>query len=168
MLKNIITNIAPDKSEKEINSVISKLWKSNSINTRNTDNILKEQLSEYFLKNLGQNYQREIKASIKDILSPTKDLIKYTKIFNANISNNSQKADEAKRLYKLGIAQFEVAKHLLELEGYVENFYDEYKPMELTLNPHITPAQNAQSYFKKYNKLKNTISACSINGNFEP
>ncbi len=125
-IKNIITNIAPDKSEKEINSVISKLWKSNSINTRNTDNILKEQLSEYFLKNLGQNYQREIKASIKDILSPTKDLIKYTKIFNANISNNSQKADEAKRLYKLGIAQFEVAKHLLELEGYVENFYDEY------------------------------------------
>ena len=44
----------------------------------------------------------------------------------------------------------------------LENFYDEYKPIELKLNPYITPAQNAQAYFKKYNKLKNTISACTL------
>ena len=36
----------------------------------------------------------------------------------------------------------------------VENFYDENKPMEITLNPAITPANNVQKYYKDYRKAK--------------
>lgn len=37
----------------------------------------------------------------------------------------------------------------------VENFYDENRPLTIHLNPAISPAQNAQKYYKDYNKAKN-------------
>lgn len=37
------------------------------------------------------------------------------------------------------------------------NYYDEEKLVTITLSPQLTPAQNAQKYFKKYQKLKNAI-----------
>ena len=37
----------------------------------------------------------------------------------------------------------------------VANFYDpEYKNIKISLNTNFTPSENAQKYFKKYNKLK--------------
>ncbi|KRL83876.1 fibronectin-binding protein fibrinogen-binding protein [Ligilactobacillus apodemi DSM 16634 = JCM 16172] len=38
------------------------------------------------------------------------------------------------------------------------NYYDEERPVEITLSPQLSPAQNAQKYFKKYQKLKNAIA----------
>jgi predicted ribosome quality control (RQC) complex YloA/Tae2 family protein len=40
-----------------------------------------------------------------------------------------------------------------------ENFYDENKPVEIKLNPELTASENAQSYFKQYNKQKRTFTA---------
>lgn len=37
----------------------------------------------------------------------------------------------------------------------VENFYDNNEPIEIMLNPALTPAQNAQKFYKDYNKAKN-------------
>ena len=38
----------------------------------------------------------------------------------------------------------------------VQNFYDpEYKTVTIALKKNLTPSENAQKYFKKYNKLKN-------------
>ncbi len=37
----------------------------------------------------------------------------------------------------------------------VQNFYDpNYSKVKINLNPNLTPSENAQKYFKKYNKLK--------------
>lgn len=36
----------------------------------------------------------------------------------------------------------------------VENYYDNNQPVKITLQPELSPAQNAQRYFKRYNKLK--------------
>ncbi|MCL1794796.1 MAG: NFACT family protein [Oscillospiraceae bacterium] len=36
----------------------------------------------------------------------------------------------------------------------LENFYDENKPLEILVDKNLTPAQNAQKFYKKYNKLK--------------
>jgi predicted ribosome quality control (RQC) complex YloA/Tae2 family protein len=35
-----------------------------------------------------------------------------------------------------------------------ENFYDDNKPIEILLDPTLTPAENAQRYFRQYNKQK--------------
>jgi len=40
-----------------------------------------------------------------------------------------------------------------------ENFYDDNKPMQIALDSSLTPAENAQRYFKQYNKQKRTFAA---------
>ncbi|MCL2157946.1 MAG: NFACT family protein [Oscillospiraceae bacterium] len=35
-----------------------------------------------------------------------------------------------------------------------QNFYDQDKPVEISVDKRLTPAQNAQKFYKKYNKLK--------------
>ncbi len=37
----------------------------------------------------------------------------------------------------------------------LENFYEDYKPIEISLDKRQSPSKNAQKYFKKYNKYKN-------------
>jgi len=38
----------------------------------------------------------------------------------------------------------------------LENFYDDNNPLEIPLSPTLTPTENAQRYFKQYNKMKRT------------
>ena len=40
-----------------------------------------------------------------------------------------------------------------------QNFYDDNKPMDIAVDPSLTPAENAQRYFKQYNKQKRTFAA---------
>ena len=41
----------------------------------------------------------------------------------------------------------------------LENFYDDNNTIEIPLSPTLTPTENAQRYFKKYNKQKRTHAA---------
>ncbi|WP_225047231.1 NFACT RNA binding domain-containing protein [Lacticaseibacillus kribbianus] len=38
------------------------------------------------------------------------------------------------------------------------NFYDEMRPLEITLSNQLSPSQNAQKYFAKYQKLRNAVA----------
>ena len=40
-----------------------------------------------------------------------------------------------------------------------ENFYDNNQPLNITIDPTLTPQENAQRYFKQYNKQKRTFAA---------
>jgi predicted ribosome quality control (RQC) complex YloA/Tae2 family protein len=40
-----------------------------------------------------------------------------------------------------------------------ENFYDENKPLEISLDPTLSPSENAQKYFRQYNKQKRANQA---------
>lgn len=41
----------------------------------------------------------------------------------------------------------------------VTNYYDEeQRPVRITLDPLLTPSENAQKYFKKYTKMKNSVA----------
>lgn len=44
----------------------------------------------------------------------------------------------------------------------LENYYDENKPIEIPLDIALSPSDNAKKYFKKYHKLKNTISIVTV------
>ena len=39
----------------------------------------------------------------------------------------------------------------------LENYYDDYKPVKITLDKNLSPSKNAQRYFKKYAKEKRTL-----------
>lgn len=52
-----------------------------------------------------------------------------------------------------------VQKGMEEVE--LDNFYDNNSKIRVSLNKNLTPSENAQRYFKKYNKLKNASEEIS-------
>lgn len=44
----------------------------------------------------------------------------------------------------------------------LENYYNQNEPIEIPLDVALSPADNAKKYFKKYHKLKNTISIVTV------
>lgn len=44
----------------------------------------------------------------------------------------------------------------------LENYYDNFSPIEIPININISIAENAKKYFKKYNKLKNAFEVVSL------
>lgn len=65
----------------------------------------------------------------------------------------SQKADEYKIKGELITSYIYMIKQGMESVSLM-NFYDENKEVEISLKKHLTPSENAQKYFKKYNKMR--------------
>ncbi len=40
----------------------------------------------------------------------------------------------------------------------LENYYGDYEPVTVKLDPRLTPSQNAQAYYRKYNKAKSAMT----------
>ena len=45
-----------------------------------------------------------------------------------------------------------------DMEVTLNNFYDDENPITIALNPALTPSQNAQKYFSKYQKLTTAVA----------
>lgn len=109
--------------------------------------IKKETIS--LIKMAKLNIEHEIKSHISkinkklsnvyEILVDSKNLEKYKQygeLLNCNM-----------HLIKIGMDKINV-----------QNFYDNNNFIEIPLQKNISPSRNAQNYFKKYTKLKNSIS----------
>ena len=106
----------------------------------------KEKIS--ILKNAKSNLEREINANItklkkklalaNEILEDEKNLEKYKK-YGELISSN---------IYKMQLGMDKLV---------TEDFYSNCELIEIPLAVNLTPSRNAQNYFKKYTKLKNSI-----------
>lgn len=106
----------------------------------------KEKIS--VLKNAKSNLEREINSNLSklkkklalanEILEDEKNLEKYKK-YGELISSN---------IYKMQIGMDKLI---------TEDFYNNCEPIEIPLAVNLSPSRNAQNYFKKYTKLKNSI-----------
>jgi predicted ribosome quality control (RQC) complex YloA/Tae2 family protein len=113
------------------------------------DNFYSNRESNDKLKSSKADLQREVQNHINkfkkklDIaekaLNEAESLEKY-KVFGDLISSN---------IYRMTQGLKEIT---------VENFYDNNNPVTIPLKENFSPSRNAQDYFKKYNKLKNTRS----------
>ena len=113
------------------------------------DNFYYEKESNETLNNNKLQLQKEIQSikskyeknlsRVKEILSKQESMEKY-KQYGELISSN---------IYRMKIGMKEVT---------LENFYDNNNKITIPLNESYSPARNAQNYFKKYSKLKNSIS----------
>lgn len=72
----------------------------------------------------------------------------------------SEKADDYRVKGELLTSYiYMVQKGMEEVE--LDNFYDNNSKIRVSLNKNLTPSENAQKYFKKYNKLKNASEEIS-------
>lgn len=95
-------------------------------------------------------------------------ILTQLKKIHKKLANINQKLEDCKnmdtyRLYGELITSnlYHIPKENLESVE-LENYYEENKKIVIPLDHTISPSSNAKKYFKKYNKLKNTLEIVSI------
>ncbi len=118
------------------------------------------QAIDYFYTYKLEN--RKIESAKNELAHIVSKLVsKYEK----NLEIVNKKIESTKDMEKLKIEGELLSSNLYKVKPFdkeitLDNYYTGC-PITLQLNPNLTASQNLQSIFKKYNKLKNTLIACS-------
>ena len=113
------------------------------------------------MKENNENFQNYKNNILKLLLTSLK---KYEKRLN-NINSKLEECndmDKYKLYGELITANLYKINNNLNVENIVlENYYDSNSPINIKLDKKFSPAINAKRFFKKYNKLKNTLEIVS-------
>lgn len=109
---------------------------------------------QHFLKNKKLNKEiRELNKIVNNYLK--KNLNKQQKLKKQlKESKNAEKYKKKGELLTANIYQIKKGDQKTEVTDYYDQ---EQKRIEINLDPALTPSENAQKYFKKYNKLKKSV-----------
>lgn len=132
--------IVKSNSNSSINTFIDEFY----FNKENNDSFVsyRNTVLKLILSLLGK-YNKKL-ANIKDKLDECKGMDKY-KLYGELITSN---------LYKIN--------NNINLDSIeLENYYDNNNLITIPLDKKISPSLNAKKFFKKYNKLKNTLEIVS-------
>ena len=115
----------------------------------------------YYEKESTEDLKTYRNSVLKLILSTLK---KYQKrLLNINEKLRSCDNMEVYKLYgELITANLYQIKNENVAQIEVENYYDQNKPITIPLDFRYTPSVNAKRFFKKYNKLKNTLEIVGL------
>lgn len=106
---------------------------------------VQEEKIQQLAGSLLQMLKSELKKNREKMLKFEQDLAK------------SENADEYRiKGELLNTYQFQIEKGQEEIT--VENYYEDNQLVTIELSNRLTPSQNAQAYFKRYQKLRNSIS----------
>lgn len=105
--------------------------------------------------------QQQLRQSASELIKVVRQELKKCRHKIAIHEETLRKAEDAEKLRITGelitanIYQIPSRAETVELV----NYYDpEAKPVRVELNPHLSPAENAQAYFKKYTKARNSYA----------
>lgn len=147
-MENASFNFKMTENEKDYHLDINDICKNNLALSAFLDEYYSKKESVSLIKNAKMNIEHDVNshisklskklANVNEILLDSENLEKYKQfgeLLNCNMHNLS-----------IGMDKIEVI-----------NFYDNNNLITIPLQKNLTPSRNAQNYFKKYNKLKNSI-----------
>lgn len=172
-----ISNTVSESSLKELykyiieiansNLTICKQYKNNytiSLATKKEDLQVNFFLDDfYFAKSQDETFKTYRNNLLKIINGVLDKLIRKLDNINNKISS-CEDMEKYKILGELLIANIYRVDTLKISEDLVtlENYYDNNNLIKIPINNTISTSQNAENYFKKYNKLKNTLEVVNI------
>ncbi|ANF97618.1 Rqc2 family fibronectin-binding protein [Paenibacillus bovis] len=108
------------------------------------------------------------KAERDTVKQKTSDLLRFLQNERSknikkldNLRKDQLEADDAEKYRIQGELLFASLHQITKGDKEIEliNFYDEeQRPIKIQLDPQLSPSDNAQRYFKKYNKYKNSLA----------
>ncbi len=147
-MENASFNFKMTENEKDYHLDINDICKENLALSTFLDEYYSKKESVSLIKNAKMNIEHDVNshisklskklANVNEILLDSENLEKYKQfgeLLNCNMHNLS-----------IGMEKIDVI-----------NFYDNNNLITIPLQKNLTPSRNAQNYFKKYNKLKNSI-----------
>lgn len=107
----------------------------------------------------------EFKVYRNSVLKMILDVLKK---YNKRLLNINQKLEECENMETYKLYGELITANLYKIKNenldniFLENYYDDNKLISIPLDNKYTPSVNAKKYFKKYNKLKNTLQIVGI------
>lgn len=124
-------------------------------------NSFSELLDEFFLKRDNINRMKTRSHDISKNLSNIRDrLIKKLKIQKQELTNSVDRNKYKQYADIINANLYCINKGMSFVS--LENFYDSMNPVDIKLDPLLTPSQNAQLYYKKYRKAYNAEKALKL------
>ncbi|MDY4647108.1 MAG: NFACT RNA binding domain-containing protein [Aerococcus suis] len=118
---------------------------------------LSDLLQAYFETKAKQDHIKQVGSQLVTVVSREIKKNKHKLNRLQDDLNKSQQADAYQlRGELLTTYLYQMTKGQSEIT--VNNYYDDDKPLTIALDPTLTPSQNAQHYFHKYNKLTDSIT----------
>lgn len=151
--------IIDQKRDKIVEFSSIKLNQYEDLTEINFDRVSQAIESYYISKDIKDRINQRASAMKKSLQ------IKLDRVNNKIKKQNqelleSEKADDYRVKGELLTSYiYMVQKGMEEVE--LDNFYDNNSKIRVSLNKNLTPSENAQKYFKKYNKLKNASEEIS-------
>ena len=123
--------------------------------------------TNFFLDNYyKQKEDNELLVNYRNNLS--KLVLSALKKINKKVNNINSKLKECDEMDTFRIYGELITSNLYRIDNsknvesiVLENYYDNNNPITIPLDKTISPSYNAKKFFKKYNKLKNTLSIVS-------
>ncbi len=114
----------------------------------------------YYNKETDNSFKSFRNDILKVVLSALK---KSTK----KLDNINNKLNECSKMNEYKVYGELITSNLYRLKdntesATLENYYDNNSPITIPMDKSISPNKNAEKYFKKYNKLKNTLEIVSV------
>ncbi len=154
-IKNIINNIDSleciDNKNDYVVDISNKISENLKVNFFIDDFYYNKETDNAFI-----GFRNDI---LKIVLSQLKKCTKKLDNIN-NKLNECSKMDEYKLFGELITSNLYRLKENVD-SAVLENYYDNNKPIVVPMDKSISPNKNAEKYFKKYNKLKNTLEIVS-------
>lgn len=121
---------------------------------------LSEAIDEVYRFKITQKQLLSAKNSLSENIS---HLISKT---NKKLDIIESKLETTNEMEELRIKGELLSANLYQVKPYstevkVYNYYNSNSELNIALDPNLSPSQNVQKIFKKYNKLKNTVIACN-------
>lgn len=151
--------IIDQKRDKIVEFSSIKLNQYEDLTEINFDRVSQAIESYYISKDIKDRINQRASAMKKSLQ------IKLDRVNNKIKKQNqelleSEKADDYRVKGELLTSYiYMVQKGMKEVE--LDNFYDNNSKIRVSLNKNLTPSENAQKYFKKYNKMKNASEEIS-------
>lgn len=151
--------IIDEKRDKIVEFSSIKLNQYEDLTEINFDRVSQAIESYYISKDIKDRINQRASAMKKSLQ------IKLDRVNNKIKKQNqelleSEKADDYRVKGEILTSYiYMVQKDMEEVE--LDNFYDNNSKIRVSLNKNLTPSENAQKYFKKYNKLKNASEEIS-------
>ncbi len=157
-IKNIISNIGSNKLMciNTKNDYVIDFTNNNSSENLSTNFFIDDFYYDKEIENAFVNFRNDI---LKIVLSQLKKCTKKLDNIN-NKLHECNKMDEYKLFGELITANLYKLKENTDSVT-LENYYDNNSLITIPMDKSTSPNKNAEKYFKKYNKLKNTLEIVS-------
>jgi len=120
-------------------------------------NKINEMLDDFFCTKIHQQKYKQLRQSLLQLVNDELKKVKQKRKGLAKKLKKAEKCEELQLWGELLTSQLYLAKKGQDKVNLINYYHPEQKQITVSLDPRLSPGENAQKFFKRYRKLKKSL-----------